>query len=307
MKKTFLIFLLFFITVYSQTAYDFLRLDNGARAAALGGSFCTNIDDASSMAYNPASTAFHKKTSLSFGYLKHLLDVNSGSLNFTPFIKGIGRVGIGVNYINYGTFDQKDEFGNLEGTFGVNQLAFTGNYSMRIDEFFTYGANLKLIYSSISSVNSFAFAFDFGLLYYDIINQVGVGFSLLNIGKQIKNYYNIQESLPFEMRLGISKKLAHMPVRFSLDFTKLNANENSFFDKFKYFAIGAEFFISDNIILRVGYNSERKQDLKIGSSAGLAGFSGGLGIFISDYRFDYALSSFGKIGELHRFNLNIYL
>lgn len=307
MKKIFLIISLIYITGFSQSAYDFLRLENGARAAALGGSFVTNVDDASAIAFNPATTGFHKKTAVSFGYLKHLLDVNSGSFNFTPFIKGFGILGIGVNYINYGSFDQKDEFGNVEGTFSVNQIALTGNYSIRINEFFSYGANLKMIYSNIASANSYALAFDLGLIYYDAMNEVGFGFSMLNIGKQIKSYYDIEENLPYEVRMGVSKKLEHLPVRFSLDFTKLNADVDKFFDRFQYFAVGSEFFINNNITLRFGYNNERKKDLKIGSSAGLAGFSAGFGLLISSYRFDYAYSSLGKIGGWHRINLNIFI
>jgi len=54
---------------------------------------------------------------------------------------------------------------------------------------------------------------------------------------------------------------------------------------------------------RVGYNNEQRQELKTGTSAGLAGFSGGIGITVQDYKVDYALSSLGSIGSLHRITI----
>jgi len=40
--------------------------------------------------------------------------------------------------------------------------------------------------------------------------------------------------------------------------------------------------------------------LKIGNFAGLAGFAIGLGITVKDYQFNYAFSSMGQIGAMHR-------
>jgi hypothetical protein len=36
---------------------------------------------------------------------------------------------------------------------------------------------------------------------------------------------------------------------------------------------------------------------------GLEGFSGGIGIITGNYRFDYALSALGSIGNLHRISI----
>jgi len=51
----------------------------------------------------------------------------------------------------------------------------------------------------------------------------------------------------------------------------------------------------------------KRQELKIGTLAGLAGFNVGLGAVIKGYNFDYGFSSWGAIGALHRISLTTTL
>jgi hypothetical protein len=53
----------------------------------------------------------------------------------------------------------------------------------------------------------------------------------------------------------------------------------------------------------LGYDSEKRKEFKIGTTTGLAGFSFGVGFKISDYNFDYAFTSMGSIGSLHRIGI----
>jgi hypothetical protein len=76
-----------------------------------------------------------------------------------------------------------------------------------------------------------------------------------------------------------------------------------FADRFRSFKVGGEFTLNPSFLLRFGYDNEKRTDLKIGTSSGLAGFSGGLGVTVDSYRLDYALSSLGKVGELHRISI----
>ncbi|HVN48134.1 MAG TPA: DUF3308 domain-containing protein, partial [Bacteroidota bacterium] len=70
--------------------YDFLRLDASARTAAMGGSFVSMKDDPNVIFYNPASIATVTHPQVSFSYLDHLLDVNSGTASFAQPVDGIG-------------------------------------------------------------------------------------------------------------------------------------------------------------------------------------------------------------------------
>lgn len=293
--------------LFSQNTYEFLRLDMSARAGALAGSFVSNNDDPDVIFYNPAGLKLLEENPISFSFVKHLLDINLASLSYSQDIQGIGRMGAAVKYINYGTFTEADQNGKKLGDFGAGEVAFIVGYANTLDENFYYGANVKFIYSSIADKSSSAAAVDLGLHYSFPSQSIDIGAAALNIGSQFSSYYSTKENLPFDVVIGVSKKLEYLPVRLSLDFHKLNESRSDFFQRFKTFTIGAEFTLSKVLRLRFGYDNEKRTELKVGTFAGIAGFNAGLGAVISNYRFDYGYSSMGAIGALHRISISTSL
>lgn len=292
-----------FHDLYSQSTYEFLKLDMSARAGALAGSFVSNNDDPDVIFYNPAGIQFLDKPAASFSFVKHLLDINLASLAYTTNLPKIGKVGAAVKYINYGSFTQADEFGNKTGEFGAGEFAFMLGYANLLDNNFSYGVNAKFIFSKIADRSSTAAAFDVGLHYQIPSDLIDFGFAILNVGSQISAYYNTKENLPLDIVLGVSKRMEHLPVRLSLDFHDLNQQQDSFFQRFQSFSFGAEFYLSKVLNLRFGYNNQQRNDLAIAQSAGLAGINIGIGALISGYRFDYGYSSLGLIGSLNRISI----
>ncbi len=297
----------FYTNSFSQNTYEFLRIDPSARASALGGSFVAVTDDADVIFYNPSGIGYLNGKPISFSFVKHLLDINLASLSFSTELENIGRFGAAVKYINYGTFEQADEFGNRNGEFGAGELATLIGYSNKIDENFFYGVNAKFIYSKIADRSSSAIAVDLGLNYSFPEEMLSIGFSVLNLGSQISSYYSTKEDLPLDIVLGVSKRLERIPVRLSLDFHRLNDNKLSFSKRFKSFNLGAELTLSKVLKLRVGYDNQKRSDLKIGTTAGIAGFNFGIGASISSYQFDYSYSSYGLVGALHRIGISTNL
>ena len=292
---------------FGQSTYNFLKLDGSARAAALAGSFVSNNDDPDVIFYNPAGIGLLKDNPASFSFVKLLLDLNMASLSYSTNIKNIGRIGAGIKYINYGSFTKRDEFGNVLGSYSVQEAAFLAGYSNILDKNFYYGVNAKFIFSQIADRTSSAVALDVGLHYAIPSNLMDIGFAVLNAGTQISSYYTTKEDLPLDIVVGISKRMEHMPVRLSLDFHNLNENQDKIFSRLKYFTVGAEFYLSKVLSLRFGFNNQSRHDLTIGSSAGLAGFNVGLGAKISSYQFDYGFSSMGLIGAIHRITVSTNL
>jgi hypothetical protein len=285
------------------TAFEFLRNESSARIAALGGSFMMASDDPNTIFYNPAGITSLSSTKLSVGFMKHLLDINAGFFSFGMELQDIGMVGAGIKYINYGEFKRTGEEGQDLGAFGAGEFAFILGYGAELMEHLNYGVNAKFIYSSIADVNSSGAALDFGLAYAVIPNRFHIGASVTNIGTQIDPYYTTREKLPLDVAVGGSVYPEHLPAVLYIDFHKLTASENKFINHFKQFSIGVEFLASPNFQLRVGYNHERRQELELGQSAGMAGFSVGGGFFNDLYTVDYAFTSLGKIGAMHRINI----
>lgn len=313
MLKKLVFFALFFaspvfMNAYSQSeipAFDFLRVETGAKASSLAGAFDTYTDDPNAMFYNPASLSTITNNKVSAGFGKYLLDMNFGTLAYAQKYKDIGWFGIGVKYFDYGSFDRADETGTPTGeTFNANDLMISVGYGNFIYERINYGITVKYIYSGIAEYKSSAVAMDFGMQYHMPASQLSLSFGVLNLGAQLSSYIDTKEKLPMDVRVGVSKRLEHTPVRLNVTFSKLNESREKLVQHFKAFSIGAEFIFSDYVSARLGYDNESRQDMKLGTSLGISGFSTGLGMrFAEKYVFDYSLNSLGKVGSTHRVNL----
>jgi len=305
-----ILFLLFsanFIYSQTNTTYNFLRLDVGARASSLSGSFTAMENDVNVIFYNPAGIATVTNKQASVGFYKYLLDINSGNAAYVQKYKDIGYIGAGIQYINYGSFDRYDVNSNNTGTFGASDIALSLGYGNVYNNLF-YGGNVKFIYSSYDSYKSTAVAVDLGAMYKVQKAMMTIGVSLMNLGTQISAYQDYKEKLPLDLRFGITKKLENSPLTLNVGFYGLNESYDKFFDRFKNITAGGEIEISQNINLRVGYDNQLRQELKTGSSIGIGGFSAGLGFKLQDkYQIDYGFNSMGKLGATHRVNVGFLL
>ena len=288
----------------ANTVYNFLRNDVGARAAALAGSFTTVQGDPNALFYNPASLATLQSSSGSVGFFKHLLDINAGHVSFSTELQDLGRFGAGIVFTNYGSFDGADLLGNPTGTFNANDVALSIGYAFSMEENLFLGASAKFVYSGIGDYSSTALAADVGILYTIPESRIALGASIRNLGAQLSAYNTTRENLPLDVAIGASIIPRGLPLLLNVGVHRLNDDAEDFVSRFRSFTVGGEFTLSRVVQLRFGYDNARRKDFKIGSSADLAGFSTGLGIKVSDYNVDYALSSLGKAGMLHRVSLS---
>ena len=288
--------------------YEFLRNDASARAAAMGGSFVSMTNDPSALFYNPATLASLQRAQAAFGFTKHLLDINSGNAVFAQKYEDVGYIGVAANYFNYGSFPRTDELANQLGTFSAMDMSFSLSIARELDDNMFYGVTGKYIYSSIDDARSSAVAADIGILY--LIpgkSPITFGASVLNLGTQLTTYINTKEPLPLDVKIGGAVKPQGLPLVLNINFHKLNEQQETFTDRFRAFSVGGEFTLSKVLRFRFGYQNEKRKELKLGSSAGLAGFSFGGGIVLETMRFDYAYNSFDKIGNINRITVGIDL
>lgn len=285
--------------------FTFLSNDVSARSAALGGNTIILADDPNIIFYNPASIIRVLSQQVSFGYFKHLLDINSGHLSYAKFIEDFGYIGAGVIYTNYGEFEKRNEFGDVLGSFSANDVSISVAYGNILYKNISYGTTLKFIYSNIDKYSSSAIAIDLGALYTITPEKFYLAVSLTNLGTQIDPYIHTRENLPLDLIIGTTLKPEHLPLVLNFSISKLFTSRKEFISHFRAFNLGGEFTINPNLFFRFGYNNDKRQDLKIGNTAGLAGFSIGLGLKLEQYKLDYAYNSLGKAGGFHRVTLGL--
>jgi len=304
MKKIiFLVATLFGSFAHAQSSYKFLTVDYSPKAAALGGIYVCSTDDPIAFFYNPASVRLIEKGATSFAYSKFLLDINGASAATVFEVENTGKFATGIQYVNYGSFTKADENGNKLGNFSANDIALSAAYSYEYFENFNVGVSAKIIYSGIEKYSSTAAAFDFGILYSFVKHLLNLGLSLNNFGTQLSAYSSVKEELPLDLRFGVTKKLEQAPLKFYAGFYNLLDKDLSFADKIKQYALALEFDPGKTLVLRFSYDGNKRNDLKVASSAGLSGISLGVGLRFEKFNFDYSFSSWGEIGSVHRLGI----
>jgi hypothetical protein len=311
MNRLFVSLLIALVTLCAGTAsaqkprvYDFLRNDASARAAAMGGTFATIAGDPAGLFYNPATIQTVDSTQAAFTFFKHLLDINSGFAAVGTEIEGIGRIGIGVNFNNYGAFERVDRMGRALGEFGSNDIALSVGWGTELGEGFSAGLAAKGIYSNIDTYSSSALALDGGLLFIDTTRRINAALSLLNLGAQLASFDGIDEELPLDLKLGVSHTLRGLPLQIGVNFHRLLDSTENFFGRFENFSVGGEFTVSRPVRLRFGYDHGARRDVAFGESRGMAGISAGFGVVLREYRFDYAFTSLSRLGSQHHISIN---
>lgn len=339
MKQIYYLVILFCFTIFTSSAqiggestYQFLELTNSARVAALGGNQIALHDttDLNLPFHNPALLHKQMDKRILVNYVNYLTDINYGYASYAKSYEGIGNFALGMHYINYGEFQEATELGELTGiNFNAAEYALNIIYSNQYKRL-NYGVNIKPILSSFESYQSFGIAADLGISFTSKSKLTNVALVASNIGTQITTYYDNgnHEKIPFNLQAGISRRLLHAPLIFSITLQQLNnwdlANPEqdpnndealSIFVRDESFAkqimrhtvFGVEILPSENFILRVGYNYQRRQELKFDDKVSTVGFSFGFGVKVKRFRLDYAISRFHLAGSSNLFSLGINL
>jgi hypothetical protein len=277
------------------TAFNFLKIGVGARAAALGGAFAAVSGDPEAVAWNPAGLWGLSRRTAVLSLNNYLIDTQAGFLSLTR--PGAQRVwAVSANYVTYGDLQETDEQGQLLGTFGAADLAVSLSAASRLwKSWLSAGLSLKAIYSSIGEFSSDAYVLDLGLQAQGPLQGMTLGASLSNLGLVRSGYSgDFKDSLPVHIRLGLAHRPAHMPLPM-LVLADLNVpNDND-----AYLSFGLEMHLPGGLYLRPGYSTQQTglegQD-PLGLTAG-AGFA------LTRYRLDYAFTSYPDLGEVHRVSL----
>jgi len=292
------------------TSFSFLRIEPSARAAALAGAFGAVEADANALFYNPARPDSATGGTVSFSYLNHLADIDAGSVAYSHAPAG-GRTRYhgGVRFAHWGTFEQRNEFGEQTGTFGAQDVVLTLGAARQVGERGRYGANLHVIHSSIAMARATAVAADLGGTYRFAARRLTVGAALRNVGTALSKFGVRRPRLPTDLRVSVAKRLAHLPVLLTAtayDLTNLSdgvVGGSPLDHVLAHLSMGAELRPVEAIRLRVGYNHRRGTELALTDRFDFAGVGLGFGVNVGPVAVDYAYSSWSELGGLHQFTV----
>lgn len=302
----------------AQTGLQFLKVDVGARAAAMGGAFMMVGKDANAIFYNPAGiAAMSSTTDIFISRTEWIADIK---YNAVAAVQNFGNWGnAGISYIS-------SDYGNMIGTqvsatadkgfietgnLNVGAYAVGLAYSRQFTDKFTVGGQVKYasqhLGSSVLSVGGqtvdnkvSGLAYDFGTIFYPGFRSFRLGMDIRNFSPQFK-YQKTAFELPLTLTLGFSMDIFDF-LQFlqekgqSLVLEIDAAHPRDYTERLN---IGGEYWFKDMIALRAGYKfnyDEESLSAGFGVKYTIDGF---------DIKFDYSYSDLGIFDAVSRISFGV--
>ena len=245
----------------SKEVYSFLRLPVSAHAAAVGGENITLVeDDPTVIFHNPSLINNVSDKSINVNFMTYMVGTNTASASFVKTAGQRSSWGVCAQYMAYGSIKETTVSNEQTGTFSPKDIALAGTFSYMLHDRVSGGITARFISSTIGSYSSAAVAIDLGANYYDEEKGWSLSAVAKNLGGQIKAYDEDFERIPFDLQLGMTKKLIGSPLTLHVTLSRLHNWDQGFI---KHVAIGADIYLGPTVYLAAGYNFRRSSEMKI--------------------------------------------
>ena len=299
-------------TTAGNSVFSFLQFPYSAKATALGGINISTKNDLGLAMFNPALLQSTMDGEIQVSIKPYFAAIQQYDFSGAHYVaKKNLMLGWGIHYLDYGTIPMTDVIGNEQGSFHPNDYAVQFSAASSYIENFQIGATLKLIQSNYGIYKSNGVAMDIGLVYSGPNELTNVSMLIKNIGVQTKSYVR-NESLPFNVILGVTKKLENAPIQFSITAERLSVWNNLYYDStfsllegskqpgklqnvFNHLVLAGAFYLNNQVSINLGYNFMRRYELNVDNQQnGMNGFSAGLGLSLSRTKIQYGNAYFQR-------------
>ena len=251
-----------------------------------------------SRAANPANYISERLFSTSFILYPAGIQAQSASI-FLP--KKSKFLTVAINHIFYGAFNGYSEEAIPTNNFTSSETWLRFDYSGSVNDYpFRYGASNQLYFSKLENYNSTKLYFSFGI-FWDIEKyKTSIGFSVDDFDIQISSSSITREHVPIKYNLGLCKELNYLPLKISIDYLSIGANEQDYF-------ISGVFSISKRLSLSWGTSTRKfSQNTSESVSKTIFGSSGlGISFMNDDIKIGYGLYFYGTGGLTNGIDLSI--
>ena len=287
-----------------QTAFEFMRLPSSAHASSLGGN-AVSVPDAHSALFlsNPALITGYASPVAGLNAMTWFAGTKVAGAQWCSPIDGRSGYALNARYVSYGEMTGTAADGSITGSYKAKDMATGISYAYRLTDNLSGGVTGSFICSRYSSLTSVAVGVDMGLLYSIPDEGIALGLSAANLGGQIKAFENTFQKLPFNLSAGVTWKLSHAPLRFTLTMDRLTEWDRDDFHfagdaapRFaeifrRHLSFGADILLTDRLYVAAGCNLCRREEMSEKGNRGLTGISIGTGLNMERFSFDL---SYGK-------------
>jgi hypothetical protein len=271
--------------------FAFLEIPAGARASALGGAFDAMGEGVESAFWNPAGLATTHGLQVVGSHYELFENLRSDQFAIAGHLFG-GGIAASMRALYSEPIEERDELGNLIGTFGSDDLEFALAYGRDVGGGFRAGGSTQLLHERIANEATTTYAFGLGATWdAPLPGELRFGASIHNWGADAQ--YNIDgvegESIPLPLAIQTGASAAvpigsQLKLRGSLE-TRITRGRNA------VQMVGAELSQAAGVALRVGFRANDDA----------SSFSVGAGYSLSALRIDYAFVPYRlDLGDTHR-------
>ncbi len=273
--------------------FAFLEVPAGARAAAMGGAYVTLAEGIDGAFWNPAGLALVHGTQVtgshneSFQSLKHDQFAVAGEL-FGGGIAGSLRA------MYSPAIDERDDLGNLTGTFGAHDLEFQLGYGRRVGGGGNVGVAAQVVREVLANESATTWSGSTGATWRpQAWKSVCLGVSAQHLGPAAYYDFDGQRGAPVALPAAVqaggswTRALAHgLGLTAALDARATQGRQ-------AVIALGSELASETGVAVRLG--------LRQGDD--LSNFGAGVGWKRGTFSVDYAwVPSKLDLGDTHRFS-----
>jgi tetratricopeptide (TPR) repeat protein len=277
----------FAVAKSGETTATFLTLGVGGRPSAMGEAFAGLAEGVNSLAYNPAGVAYLDVAEVSATHTEWLEGTRYEYVAFAyPF--SWGTLGGDVRALTVSGLELRSDplrpSDEPEGLFGVNDVAVDVSYARPLSSVLAMGASAKLITQSIYNASATGAAGDLGV-YWTPRPFLSAGLAARNIGPAV-SFEDDSSPLPMAAEAGVGYRFFERKIILSAAVEKPLRDD-------PLYKGGVEYSPFEFISGRAGY----LYGLDTGGSTGL---TGGLGVNVSGFSFDFAVAPYGDWGMTYR-------
>jgi hypothetical protein len=270
---------------------QFLKLEMGARHAALGGTYAGYGNDVFALWGQPAAIAWAPAAwQVGAQHTEWFQDVKQEYIGVTGAVSDRARLGLTVNTVGVedlqrSTEDALGQLTSVGGTFGARDWGVGVHYGLRMSEDLSVGGAVRYVRSEIDNVTAQGVAADLGARWrVSSIDGLVVGASVTNVGTGLK-YLRTRDDFPSAVRLGMAYDVRAFNLLGMADIVK-------YLDRDVDAGVGVEWRPIEILKLRVGYRTQGDDVNK--------GLTAGIGFNLAGLEIDYAYVPFGVLGDAHR-------
>lgn len=314
------------VSKVGTTSAQFLKIEAGARAIAMGGAFVAVDNDATALYWNPAGIARLSRMETILIHTNWLADVSFDFVGLILPMNSFGTLGLSITSLSMGEQIVRT-VANPEGTgekYDAGDIAVAVSYAKNLTDRFSIGFSAKYIQQKIWNMSSSSIALDIGTLFTTGFYGMKIGMSISNFGgkmrlegKDTQIFYDPDKvklgnndripaqlitdefDLPLIFRVGLAMDIISSErncITVAVDAVHPNDNTENL-------NIGAEYVYDNLLFLRTGYKNLFTRDSEEGFTVG-AGIEYGA-FSNTTLRIDFAYQDFGLLDNIQIFSLGL--